>query len=110
MLQGCRDKNELNKSISDLIKEESKLRSEISSLKEIKYSLDNKLNELKIYEKGKTPKYHIILSFTPTTLRLSNAAINSFDVELTVDKTFYEAHNENENYGRMKITKKWATE
>lgn len=92
-------RNALEKTNSDLNDQKTRKISEIADLNE-------KLKELKIYESGKTPKYILTLHFTPTTLRITNVAINSFYVDIPVDKIFYETHNIGESVGRLRIENK----
>ncbi len=73
-------------------------------------TLTNRIKESKIYADGKLPKYYLRFSFTPSTLRLSNIAINSFNIDINVDKRLYDSHRVNESFGRMSISKKWFTE
>jgi hypothetical protein len=114
-ISSCESKCDVQKTIDELKKERTKLQTEnanLISLKSGNYSdisrLNEKIKELKIYESGSIPQYFIKLHFTPTTLRITNAAINSFSLELPVDKRFYESHNAGDSYGRMRIESKWV--
>lgn len=92
-------REDLVKTNSDLSDQKINKQSEISAL-------DEKLKELKIYDSGRTPKYILTLHFSPSTLRLTNVMINSFSVDIPVDKRFYETHNTGESVGRLRIENK----
>ena len=109
IFQSCQDKCEIKKSVDELLKEKTQIQANIHQLNNEKKVLTENVNELHILSSGTQPKYHIQLHFSPTTLRLTNIAVNTFDIELTVDKTFYDSHYENEMYGRMRIVKKWLS-
>lgn len=114
-ISSCESKCDIQKTIDELKIERAKLQTEnanLNSLKNGNYSeinrLSEKLKELKIYESGSVPQYFIKFHFTPTTLRITNAGINSFSLELPVGKRFYETHNIGDSYGRMRIESKWV--
>lgn len=93
------ERSNLEKINSDLADQKISKQSEISAL-------DEKLKELNIYDSGRIPKYILTLHFSPSTLSLTNVAINSFSVEIPVDKQFYESHNIGQSIGRLRIRNK----
>lgn len=113
ILHACESPCDVQTNIDTLRAERSELvktNSDLSAMKNTKLSeiasLDEKLKELKIYEDGKIPKYVLTLHFSPSTLRITNMAINSFSVDMPVDKRFYESHKIGESVGRLKIKNK----
>lgn len=113
VLHACENKCDVQTDIDTLRTQRNaleKTNSDLSEQQVSKYAdiaaLDAKLKELKIYESGKTPKYIMTFHFSPTTLRITNVAINSFSVDIPVDKIFYETHNIGESVGRLRIENK----
>lgn len=111
----CENKCNIQKDIEELKIERANLKKEndkLSILKRNKYSeiskLDEQIKELKIYQNGSIPKYYIKLNFISTSLSVSTSTINSFSIELPVDKSFYDTHNVGDSYGRMRVHSKWV--
>ncbi len=87
-------KNRLQSEISNANNELSSLHSQLSSKLGQVDVLQKKLEELKIYEKGKIPKYILKLHLKQSHFSLSikkhiKDAMNAIDFEMPVDKEFY---------------------
>lgn len=112
----CETKCDIAKDIDELRAERIILQRETASLSLSKdqissqiSKLNEKVKELKIYESGNVPHYYMRLQFTPTTLRIRNVVVNSFTIEIPVDKRFYESNDVGASCGRMTIESKWIT-
>ena len=89
-------KNELIQEVDKVIPEINSLNAELFAKRGEVAALEKKLEELHIYESGKTPKYILKLHLKQTHFSLSISkhikdAMNAIDFEMPVDKEFYES-------------------
>lgn len=104
-LMSCESKQDVANDIEKLKMERNSLQNEVYLLREdvetqeaeVK-KLDKKLNEMHIYESGKTPKYILKLKLKQSRLSFDvtkhiKDGMNAIQFELPVDKDFYNSVN-----------------
>lgn len=97
----CESKKDVENELKLLKNERIELRENVNQLDLLKgkkqeelYILESKLKELKIYEKGKSPKYILKLKLKQSRFSLDigehiKDEMNSIEFEMPVDKDFY---------------------
>lgn len=102
-LMSCESKQDVANDIEKLRMDRTSLQNEVYLLREDVEiqeaevrNLEKKLNELHIYESGKTPKYILKLKLKQSRVSLDitkhiKDGMNAIEFELPVDKSFYES-------------------